>query len=572
MTPGAPRQLKLGVTFGPFLTSRPGAAYSSWAKADHPRRCPPGHALGKKADQEPCPNERLATIALGLKRMKITDWQVNERLEMTEVSANVDGFRLWYQVPPSYAVSRAADPFVAAALLPAMRYGQKLEVDPHLSLSPQLLQNLMRLQEIHNFWNPALKIIPISATTSPSAPLNHGAMSFFSAGVDSTYTFLKRISELTHVVFIQGFDFFINVQRSERFLAGDLADLSQLAFKLTVPRDGVSAFLKDSLSKSTLESLSRYQSTGLVPSDLEAGLAEEFDRILAGPPVWTGSRFAGLGLRPETQDLVRKAQPADRYHLNRLLIEDAYPLEIARRDQGTYQTAIDRNTEFIRGFGRTLIPVSTNHFSFGYRYNLSRNLTQGSCLGSIALLLGFPRSYVPASNPYSRLHPLGSHILLDPLYSNDQVTVIHDGAEAIRSAKYVKIAEHETALTNLHVCLDRMDSNCGKCRKCLRTMIATDIYGLKTPRFPRLPSPSDIKRHYQDDLNEIDDNLDLAVRKNRLDLAGALRAIKRRIERKRLFIEADRLFLGGRAGRWQRAISPKPRSFRRISVTPDTSD
>ena len=74
-------------------------------------------------------------------------------------------------------------------------------------------------------------------------------MSFFSGGVDSTYTFLKRQNELTHLVFIQGFDFFAKTGRSEAFSAEDLSDLSQLSFKLMSAGDAVSAFLKDRLSR-----------------------------------------------------------------------------------------------------------------------------------------------------------------------------------------------------------------------------------------------------------------------------------------------------------------------------------
>ena len=124
--------------------------------------------------------------------MKISDRMIHEDRDTTEISANIDGFRLWYRVPRSYAVTDSGDPFLAAALLPAMRLGQKIEIDPDLSVSPQLLENLQTLQEIHHTWNPIFKIVPIEARTSPSRPLHSGVMSFFSGGVDSLYTFLKR--------------------------------------------------------------------------------------------------------------------------------------------------------------------------------------------------------------------------------------------------------------------------------------------------------------------------------------------------------------------------------------------
>ena len=58
--------------------------------------------------------------------MRVADWEIKEEADTMEVSADVDGFRLWYRVPSSYSVSRSGDPFLAAALLPAMAQGRAL--------------------------------------------------------------------------------------------------------------------------------------------------------------------------------------------------------------------------------------------------------------------------------------------------------------------------------------------------------------------------------------------------------------------------------------------------------------
>lgn len=139
--------------------------------------------------------------------MHIENWEIKEQGDIQEISAAIDDFRLWFRVPKSISVSHAGDPFIAAALLPAMAKGEKLEVDPSLPVSPRLLKNLAVFQDVHHCWNPALKIVPVVAETKAAAPLNDGVMSFFSGGVDSVFTFLKRREELTHVVYIQGFDF-----------------------------------------------------------------------------------------------------------------------------------------------------------------------------------------------------------------------------------------------------------------------------------------------------------------------------------------------------------------------------
>lgn len=504
--------------------------------------------------------------------MKITDWRTRELGEVTEVSADIDGFRLWHRAPRSYPLSRAADPFVTAALLPAMREGRGLEVGPGLALSPKLAGNLGLLQEIHHRWNPVFKIVPVRAATSPAAALSEGALTFFSGGVDSTYTFLKRQPELTHLVFVQGFDFFVNAGGSGAFSTGDLADLSQLAFKLTRPRDGVSAFLRASLSQDTVRALADYQTSSLADGGLESRLTGDLERLLAGPPVWETRRFSGVRLRPETKDLLKDGPAGqDLYRLNRLLLEDAYPQEIARRDDTIYRTAIERNARFARAFGKTLIAVSTNHYAFGYRYNLSRNLTQGSALAGIALLLGFPRAYLPAAYSYSQLIPLGSHPLTDPLWSNESVEIVHDGAEARRVDKVMAIAGNAPALANLRVCFDDMNDNCGKCAKCLRTMVPLELLGAPAAPFPPLPPLRDIRKmRIANDIEMIffRESFDPALGTANRTLLRALKACLRRYERQQLLKALDTAVLRGSVKKAYRRRAAAAAGILRVDTTP----
>ena len=504
--------------------------------------------------------------------MRISDWAIKDQQDHSEVSANVDGFRLWYRVPRSYEISGSADPFVAAALLPAMRLGQKIEISPSLSMSPQLLENLRVFQEIHHCWNPVFKIIPIETKTSSSRPLQSGVMSFFSGGVDSMYTFLKRQNELTHLVFIQGFDFFAKTGRSEAFSAEDLSDLSQLSFKLMSAGDEVSAYLKDQFSKKTIEALSEYRSSGQVPEGLEEGLAEDLNQLIRGCPIWERRRFAGIRLRPETKELLKKNPQGEGLNrLNRLLLEDAYPLEIARQGGHVYEAAIDRNTRFVESFGKTLIPVSTNYFVFGYRYNLSRILTQGSALAGIALLLGFPRVYVPAAYSYSHLDPSGSHLLTDPLWSNESVRVVHDGSEARRIDKVLKIAGNETALANLRVCFADMNVNCGRCSKCLRTMIPLALLDASTAPFPSLPSRRALRKmRIANETEQIffQENFDPILGETHPELRRALKAIMKRHQRRVLLNDIDADLFGGLIKKAYRRLARSPRVNIRIDATP----
>lgn len=504
--------------------------------------------------------------------MKIHERSVREDRDTTEVSANIDGFRLWYRVPRSYAVTDSADPFVAAALLPAMRLGQKIEIDPDFAVSPQLLDGLQTLQEIHHTWNPIFKIVPIEARTAPSRALHSGVMSFFSGGVDSTYTFLKRQSELTHLVFIQGFDFFAESGNSGALTTADLTDLSQLAFKLMSPGHAVSAFLRSRLSQKTMSDLSDYRRSGTVPEGLEEALVGDLNRTLTEGSIWQDRRFAGINLRPATQALLKaRPQTEDTMPLNRHLLEDAYPLEISRQRGRSFETAIERNAAFVESAGKTLIPVATNYFSFGYRYNLSRTLTQGNALACIALILGFPRVYVPAAYSYDQLVPLGSHPLTDPLWSNGSVRIVHDGAEARRVDKIVKIARNGDALANLRVCFTDMNVNCGRCSKCLRTMIPLALLDVPAAPFPPLPPPGKLSRMRLANENELryfKENFDAVLGAAHPELRRALRMVLRRYERRRLIDDTDTRLFGGLIKKaYRRAVRPGERHVR-IDTTP----
>jgi hypothetical protein len=504
--------------------------------------------------------------------MRISERRVLRTGDTVEVSAEIDGFRLWYRVPAAFPVSEAADPFAAAALLPAMLEGRGLEAGPGLTLSPRLIDNWRTLQEIYHRWNPVFKIVPIRAAERPAEPLARGVLSFFSGGVDSTYTFLKRREELTHLAFIQGFDFLANPGGAGAFTVDDLADLSLFAFNLNRPRNGVSIFLRGSLSPRTLEILAAGPVPWSMPAGFEARLAAEIDRLLAGPSIWEGRRFAGVALRPATRQLL-DSQPRGEslYRLNRLLLEDACPQEIARRDDSVYRTAVERNGRFAAAAGKTLVPVSTNHYAFGYRFNLSRNLTQGSALASVALVLGFPRAYMPGAYAYHQLMPLGQHPLTDPLWSNEAVELVHDGAEARRVDKLVKVAGNAAALQNLRVCFDDMNENCGRCAKCLRTMVPLARMGVSGAPFPplpplralrRMPLGGEIERTF------FEENLDPALGTANPPLDRALRACLRRYERQKLLRTADRALLGGSLWRaYQRRAAPST-GILRIDTTP----
>jgi hypothetical protein len=106
---------------------------------------------------------------------------------------------------------------------------------------------------------------------------------------------------------------------------------------------------------------------------------------------------------------------------------------------------------------KRVLPVTTNLRELSDRVADWLRLYHGSALASVALGLGHGLKTVriAATHTYDRLYPLGSHPLLDLLWSTEDTSSIHDGCEAGRLQKLALIAhsEPDTILQSLRVCI-----------------------------------------------------------------------------------------------------------------------
>ena len=115
------------------------------------------------------------------------------------------------------------------------------------------------------------------------------------------------------------------------FLLGDLVDLPSFASKLKQPGRPVDTWLTNQLSDETKLDLMAYQGGDSNRLALQSDLVLDLNRLLNGTSNYNAQRFAGVGLRPETQDLIsQNPQGNGLRRLNRLLLEDAYPLDLLR--------------------------------------------------------------------------------------------------------------------------------------------------------------------------------------------------------------------------------------------------
>lgn len=90
---------------------------------------------------------------------------------------------------------------------------------------------------------------------------------------------------------------------------------------------------------------------------------------------------------------------------------------------------------------------------------------------------------INSSHDIPYLIPHGSHPLLDPLFSSSELRIRHEGAHLSRFEKIKLISGWDIALQHLRVCNFSKDYepdrlNCGKCEKCVRTMLALSALGV----------------------------------------------------------------------------------------------
>jgi hypothetical protein len=323
-------------------------------------------------------------------------------------------------------VATGSEPFLAAALLPAMKVEQALQVPG--TVSPKLHAAIDSIQDIYHEWYPEFQKIPVHGEGKKSEVVGQATDvgAFFSGGVDSFYTLLKHQDEIEKIILIHGFNQY-------------------------------------------------YSDT----------------------------------LRASVTKTVR---------------------------------------QIARDFNKSLIEVETNVRELSDQYSDYTDHFVGIMLTSAGLFIHpqFRKIYIPSSFSYGQLHPAGTHPLLDPLWSIEDMTFVHDGCEANRAAKTARIAESETALRSLRVCFSSKDeyNNCGRCQN---TMLALQAAGAleRCSTFEQKLDPekvAGINIGHPENIHFFKENLQALEKSGKNgDIVEALRACIKNFEHKRM---ADNLSEG----------------------------
>lgn len=162
----------------------------------------------------------------------------------------------------------------------------------------------------------------------------------------------------------------------------------------------------------------------------------------------------------------------------------------------------------VQELGKKTLTIETNLREFSDRYAEWGHLYHGAALASVALMFGalFKTVYIAATHTYAQMFPWGSHPILDPMWSTETLSIVHDGCEMRRVDKIRFIAQFSIALRTLRVCWLNPDSeyNCGRCEKCMRTMIGLHVAGAlaKCETLPHLVDPTAVRSMRVEGANE----------------------------------------------------------------------
>jgi len=124
----------------------------------------------------------------------------------------------------------------------------------------------------------------------------------------------------------------INALRlSARFIPREFINPDRIISRLNNPRDVIGSFIHAQLSDKANAVLKSYDGTPTQKKQTTRILAAEFNRIIAGPCIYSTNMFAQVKLSDRTVDFIRNFKPGTSpTRLNRMLIEDIFPNQIVK--------------------------------------------------------------------------------------------------------------------------------------------------------------------------------------------------------------------------------------------------
>jgi len=175
----------------------------------------------------------------------------------------------------------------------------------------------------------------------------------------------------------------IQIENSATSLSsGGITDPAAFTGKLTNGTDAMSAFLRSRLQDSVKADLTAYSASSPNAKAVISALVKDLNQVISGPSIYDKARFSDIVLRPETEKLLHKNPSGQELaRLNKLLLEDAYPGELAKSSSTGWvvKDAVMASTGSGRGVIYTAKDYSRYRLMFTMRH-VSGNPDHQACI------------------------------------------------------------------------------------------------------------------------------------------------------------------------------------------------
>jgi hypothetical protein len=274
------------------------------------------------------------------------------------------------------------------------------------------------------------------------------------------------------------------------------ADASPFAAALLLPsmKQGEDLIIKGSISERLYQGMHEIMQEvltwdiGLRPIKIQA------DTLVPDPPrpPRSASFFSG-GVDSFYTYLKHQADREEADRISSFLLVNGF--DISRHNTRLWDRTLEniKSVAAVDGIGLTVIRSNIQDL---VEPILLWDYAHGGCLAAVGLFArgAFRQIYVPSTHSVAEQIPWGSNLALDGRWSTESTTFVHDGTEATRLEKVIRqIARSPLALGHLRVCFENEPGayNCGRCDKCLRTMLNLYVAGVleQSGTFPHQIDP-----------------------------------------------------------------------------------
>lgn len=126
--------------------------------------------------------------------------------------------------------------------------------------------------------------------------------------------------------------------------ASSILDPVAFTARLAHGQDPMSVFLRGQFDDRLKSDLSTYAASNANATALLSSIVKQINQVLGGPLIFTADRFRAITLRPETQALLQQnTRGWHLAHLNKMLLEDAFPAEIVSLSTSRIQRLVERD-------------------------------------------------------------------------------------------------------------------------------------------------------------------------------------------------------------------------------------